>query len=244
MGQFTLAANDEDGRIHMSINFNGIPSYKAQTFDHSVIKTVSGSGVVAGVDVAQVSATDIAICQAYDAQYERRKCAWVKMQFIPRYKTFIANPAEGSTPAESYGSLYPPAMWEISDSNGVNVDLLDVGGTPTTPAMLFANLTGVRMRRTTDRFKVFRRSLRMPLSPRYLQSANITSLGETAESNPSGAWQDTDRTAAYNTEQDHWGLVSNVLPNVPASVGLNMYDVTFQIKYIWYDKKTVYVAPT
>lgn len=214
---------------------NGAPFWLTPSGLDSIIKVVTTGTTVVGVDGTGVGSATSNICAAYDGLYERRKLMWIKLNARPFYKNFIANPtggtlAEGSgSIAEGYGELFPPSIYMVSDNNGTNVSITGM----TVPSMM-ANITGVKRGAINRPWKIFRRGLKMPLSPKYTQAVPDPSNG--INSHPSGQWLSvTDAQVAE--ANDHFVLLSDALPNVAAN--LPVFDVMYEMKFMWYDAKTV-----
>lgn len=199
------------------------------------------NGTVAAMDNTGMAAQQIALAQALDDVYERRRIAWIKMRFIPRYTNFVQAVGvtqEGSIEAQPPTFANIP-VFVVHDSNGLNgqVNALDSNAV----TALLANTTGVKMKKLNRAFKVFRRSRKFPYAPKYMMAndtATAYAPGSQANIYPSGLWLST-TNQTISTDLEHTWIVTEPLPSA-TTAGLPVYTCVYEIKYQWADKRSQY----
>jgi len=227
-GVFDVVVND-NSQIAININHYGIPGWvpPSQGPEDGIIVFEDATGTeVPVLTDTYVSNAIIDTAQAYDAVYERRRVAWVKLRFIPKYTNFIQSIAEGDPPDESLTGFTNEIVYVVSDSNGLN----GRAGAVTDVQQLLANTTGVKLKKLNREFKVFRRSRKFPFAPKY-EDANFD-----AAINASGRWFATTATQISTQEQPHTWILSGTLPMVP---GVDLFTCVFEVKFEWADFRTV-----
>lgn len=206
---------------------------------------VIADGSVASVDNTGLAAQQITLAQALDNVYERRRIAWIKMRFIPRYTSFIqavgVSDGEGAITAEVPLFANIP-VYVVHDSNGLNgaVNALDTNAV----TALLANTTGVKIKKLNRAFKVFRRSRKFPYAPKYMTANAVGNDNDTTPTNqahisPSGMWLSTQINDLNAGVTQHTWVVSEPLPNAYAA-GLQLFTCVYEIKYQWADKRSSY----
>lgn len=226
-GVFDVVTND-NSQIAININHNGIPGYAVSTTATDGIihfEDNTGAGVNAITDT-YVSNEIIDLCQAYDSVYERRRVAWVKLRFIPKYTSYIQSIAEGDPPEDALTGFTNEIVYVVSDSNGLN----GRAGTVSDVQALLANTTGVKLKRLNREFKVFRRSRYYPFAPKY----DRTTVSQ-EDVWPSGEWQRADANQTTSKDSHTW-ILSGVLPIAP---GIDLFTCVFEVKFEWADNKSV-----
>ena len=202
---------------------------------------VDGTGNIVNLDTTGVAAQQVALAQAFDDVYERRRIAWIKMRFIPRYTSFIQT--VGITHDQIIDAAVPTfaniPVYVVHDSNALNGT---VGGLDANAiTALLANTTGVKIKRLNRAFKVFRRSRKFPYAPKYMV-ANDTSAtlvpGSQANIYPSGLWLSTHHQN-ISTSLEHTWVVSEATPSA-YNTGLPLFTCVFEIKYQWADKRSAH----
>ena len=188
---------------------------------------VNSSGNVIAVDNVGMATQQTALAAALDAVYERRRIAWIKMRFIPRYTDFIQT-VQGATVPEVPAFANIP-VFVVHDANGLNGLVGTLDGNAVTA--LLANTTGVKIKRLNRAFKVFRRSRKFPYAPKY----SLSNDGVNAF--PTGMWRPSDTTISLNLE--HTWVVTEPLPNA-TTAGLPVFTCVYEIKYQWADKRSAY----
>lgn len=226
-GVFDVVTND-NSQIAININHNGVPGYavSASATDGIIMFEDSQGTVQNAITDTYVSNAIIDMAQALDAVYERRRVAWVKLRFIPKYTNFIQSIAEGDPPDESLTGFTNEIVYVVSDSNG----LIGYAGTVTDVQALLANTTGVKLKKLNREFKVFRRSRFFPFAPKYEDSKN-----NTAVIYPSGAWLSTSTTNISNNQPHTWILT----PALPMAPGVDLFTCVFEVKFQWADYRPV-----
>lgn len=229
--------------MRMAINLNGIPSWRraALSPESGIIMVcenpTSGANLaIYNRDTSGVIPEVQSIGIANDGMYERRKIAWVKVVCRPRYRNFV-NLQTVATPA--LGEQRPSPLLTVSDNYGVNLNVNFIG---LTFAYLQTQYSGLKYSDITRFYKIFRRGLSVPLSPKYILSSQVNAHSS-AHSNPAGQWQESTLTSSYTTsgiQNSHVVTFSDEIPY--AEYDKPMYDVFFKIKYVWYDRKTSVVA--
>ena len=198
-------------------------------------------------DNTGVATQQTALAQAFDAVYERRRIAWIKMRFIPKYTSFIQT--VGITHDQIIDAAVPQfaniPVYVVHDSNGLSgsVNSLDTNAV----TALLANTTGVKIKRLNRAFKVFRRSRKFPYAPKYA-TANAFFIGSdsaitpTTQANisPSGMWLSTQINDLSNATQHTW-VVSEATPSA-YNPGLPLFTCVYEIKYQWADKRSQHQA--
>jgi len=225
-GVFDVVTND-NSQIAININHNGVPGYNAGFPRFGVITFEDATGSeVAVISDTYVSNEVIDLAQAYDAVYERRRVAWVKLRFIPKYTNFIQSIAEGDPPDESLTGFTNEILYVVSDSNGLN----GRAGNQTDVQALLANTTGVKLKKLNREFKVFRRSRMFPFAPKYQDGDSGNLLF------PSGRWHNSLLQTTNDEDHPHTWITSRPLPMVP---GVDLFTCVFEVKFEWADYKTV-----
>lgn len=227
-GHFQVVT-DDNARIRIGINHNGAPGYLANSPADGIIKINTSSGIEALINNTACPDQQIRMMQAMDAVYERRRVAWVKLRFIPKYTNFIQSVAAGSTPAETLTAETNEIVYVVSDSNGLNIGFTAV----TDPSELLANVTGVKLKRLNRSFKVFRRSRKFPFAPKYQQAQGGGTFDGLVHA--AGMWLDT--TDANNNEtQDHTWIITDALPMGNA---VELFTCVFEVKFVYADLRSV-----
>lgn len=198
-------------------------------------------GSVAAMDNTGMATQQTALAAAYDAVYERRRIAWIKMRFIPRYTDFVqaVGVTSGGTIQAQPPTFQNIPVFVVHDANGLNgsVHALDANAVTS----LLANTTGVKIKKLNRAFKVFRRSRKIPYAPKYLTPNTVagqpTGIGEIY---PSGLWLNTtSNNAITDNSREHTWVVSEPLPSA-TTAGLPVYTCVYEIKYQWADKRSAY----
>jgi len=219
---------NDNAQIAININHNGTPGWKPPTTPNQAIlyfENTTGTATPV-INDTYVSNTVIDMAQAMDNLYERRRVAWVKLRFIPKYTNFIQSIAEGDPPDESLTGFTNEIVYVVSDSNGLN----GRAGNITDVQALLANTTGVKLKRLNREFKVFRRSRKFPFAPKFENPGGGQGL------NPSGQWDSTGSTGNSLADHPHTWILSNVLPMV---AGVDLFTCVFEVKFEWADLKSI-----
>lgn len=230
-GYFTVQTSN-NSRIQIGVNHNGRPDWLAANPADAVITQLDSTGSVAAEDLSGVSQTQSDVCDALDHMYERRRVAWVKMTFIPKYTNYIqAVTDEGN---ETLSGFTNEIVYVCSDMNGLNGVATNPPTAPITS--LLANNTGVKLKKLNRRFKVFRKSRKFPFAPKYLQ-ANAEQFSDVnAEVFAAGAWNlATDNSPS--SYRDHTWIITDTLPMAP---GVELFTCVFEIKYVWADRRSIF----
>lgn len=231
-GAFPVVADSND-QIRIGVNHLGVPAHLALTPINAVITARHPTtGVVAALDNASVTLSQLDVITANDSLYERRRIAWVKMTFIPKYTSFVQNIGDGSG-GQQIAAQKNEIVYVVSDMAGLNSKAVDVSSSMV--ARLLANNTGIKLKSLGKRFKVFRRSRKYPFAPRYMPANGEQGIDPSAHLFMAGAWRNS---SDYNhvINGDHTWICTESLASLTGNIEL--FECVFEIKYVWADRRT------
>lgn len=235
-GHFEVISNDNQ-QIAIGVAHNGMPAYLAATPLEAIIRQRNVAGSVVAEDMAGVPQEIINLMMANDDIYERRRIAWVKLTFIPKYTSYIQSLSDGSG-GQIISSVPNEIVYVAHDSNGLNGTGVDSN---MLPLNLLANNTGVKLKKLNRTFKVFRKSHKYPFAPKYVMPSGELSTNSVAEIRPSGLWVESIDTTR-NTNHDHTMIVTE--PGLAFATGTPLFTCVHEIKYVWADRKTAVTPQT
>lgn len=222
-GHFDWAV--QNGTLKMGVNHNGIPAHLALSDEDAVIMVWNGA--ISAVDDQGVSTPQLSMISVLNQLYQRRRIAWIKIRFIPRF-TEIVTQIESGNPVQ--GINVP--VYVVHDSDGVESDWNTM-----TATRVLANNTGVKMKKLTRPFKVFRRSRKFPYSPKYAQANTILDAPLEATNYttyPSGQWLPTSQLDITGDPIPHTAIFADLQTGSYDTE--EMFTVIFEIKYVWADR--------
>ena len=230
-GYFDLVI-DSNNEIRLGVNFNGINlgTSAPSAPNDGVLKTVDDTGSTVDLTRANVSAPQLAVIAANNNMYERRRIAWIKLWFYPRYSEYPAMVVyDDNDGDQALTAVENKVLYSVTDMSGLETTWSAMNKTS-----ILANNTGVKARLMNRPFKVFRRSIKYPPFQKYAANGPVT---DSITDRPGGQWQNStdNSTSSYNVHMLFYAFMGQ---NSVFPPGTDLYEVKFEIKYVWADRKS------
>lgn len=229
-GYFSLVI-DQNDEIRLGVNFNGVNlgTNAPDSPTSGVLMTIDDTGSSLDMTRANVSPAQLNVIAANNAMYERRRIAWIKLWFYPRYSEYPAMVVwDNIEDEQTLTAVENKVLYSVTDMSGLEQAWFNLNKTS-----ILANNTGVKSRLMNRPFKVFRRSIKYPPFPKYEAAALGAGL-DTPTNTPAGQWLDTARTSAI--QNGHMAFYAFMGANSVFPPGTDLYEVKFEIKYVWADR--------
>lgn len=220
-GTFELLENNTD-ELRLGVNLNGNPS--AISAAEGVIMSQDGAGLTVNQSFSNVTAPVQALITANNALYQRRRVAWAKLRFIPKYNSFVQDSDQ------TLSTIPNQIVYSVTDMDELETDwrAMSIGN-------LLANSTGVKYHSLYKPFKVFRRSAKYPYSPKYIAWTQANdNMGLYSKA---GMWRAAN-VISIGTEGDN-GHIAILATNLAFGAGETLYSVVFEYKLVWADRNSV-----
>lgn len=229
-GYFDLVI-DDNNEIRLGVNFNGLNlgTNALGTPTDGVLMTVDDTGSFVDVTRANVSPAQLAVITANNNMYERRRIAWVKLWFYPRYSEYPAMVVyDDNDGDQALTAVENKVLYSITDTSGIETEWHLLNKTS-----ILANNTGVKSRLMNRPFKVFRRTIKYPPFPKY--EVHTTLSADAPTNNPGGQWIGS-TISALGTAPSHMAFYAFMGQNSVFTPGTDLFEVKFEIKYVWADR--------
>lgn len=216
-GFFDWELNDQSA-LRLGVNFLGVTGTPTQAIN-GIIMVEDQTGSVINMTNAGVNSDQQTVIAAYNSMYERRRVAWVKLRFFPKYSEF-------PTQVDANGDIV--AAQNVPVYTVTDMHTLDTSWTSLVKSGILANNTGLKIKLAHKQFKIFRRGIKYPAYPKYSLPTTDEAIG--------GAWVNASATSASNGLQGQIAAFADFDAQA-FDPGTIMYEVQFEIKYQWCDRE-------
>lgn len=215
----------------MGINFNGLSVGSAIADpEEGVIMVEDSTGARVDFTNSGVNAGQQQLIAAYNNLFVRRRVAWIKLRFYPRYSEF---PTQVDGTGDIVAAQNVP-LYEVTD-----MDALETAWHAITKPAILANNTGIKTHLANKMFKTFRRSAKYPIFPKYMPVKGYNGPTQTEQYAVAGQWNDAGNlTTVQGGENGHIAYYAD-FDGQAFAPGIEMYEVRFEIKFQWADRRAV-----
>lgn len=223
---------DDNNYVRVGVNLNGLNTGSTLNDQNDgVIMTTDGNNVV-DVTNSAITTPQLNVIAANNAMYERRRVAWVKMWFYPRYSEYPAMVVVGDDGDQQLTLVENKVIYVCTDISGLETPWSTIDK----PAIL-ANNTGVKTKLMNKSFKVFRRGVKYPTFPKYQAAGADSAEFQPTEQVIGGQWLSASATALTTGKQNgHVAITAFMGSNSVFEPDTALYEVKYEIKYVWADR--------
>lgn len=225
-GYFDWELNDQNA-LRLGVNLNGANGTPSSP-QFGVIMVEDQTGSIVNMTNAGVNTNQQTLIAAYNAMYNRRRTAWVKLRFFPKYSEF---PTQVDSTGDIIAAQNVP-LYTVTDMRTLDTEWYSL-----VKSGILANNTGVKVKLAHKQFKIFRKAIKYPPYPKYAPLISQSSLSNEAVA---GTWLNAS-TFATNTDADSVkGQIAAFadFDGQAFNAGEIMYEVQFEIKYVWCDRES------
>ena len=231
-GYFSLVI-DDNNEIRLGVNLNGLNTGVVTPTSplDGVLMTRDDTGSLLDLTNANVSAAQQSVISANNAMYERRRVAWIKLWFYPRYSEYPAMVVYDENDGDqALTALENKVLYSVTDMSQLETSWHQLNKTS-----ILANNTGVKTRLMNRPFKVFRRSIKYPPFPKYEANHRAGDIDPNTYST-GGQWIDAASLGLGGDRAGHMAFYALMGQNSVFPPGTDLYEVKFEIKYVWADR--------
>lgn len=218
-GFFEWELNDQSA-LRLGLNFLG-GNYNATSSYGGIIMVEDQTGSIIDMTNAGVNSDQQTLIQAYNAMYTRRRVAWIKLRFYPKYSEF-------PTQVDASGDIL--AAQNVPVYTVTDMHTFTTAWNSLTKSGILSNNTGVKVKLANKQFKLFRKGIKYPAYPKYIAP------GPTMGNYIAGQWITSNHQNGHGATAGQVAAFADFDGQAFPS-GEIMYEVQFEMKQVWCDRE-------